>query len=144
MEKEVDQQLKQGENFVYWQSQNPIWVSSGFTLLPLIFLVTAVFLWTEAPWLTIEFLVIGVALKSGYSGMRTLVNREYITVRYRILGIKILRIGIAYIKEVNVQEFSAFRNFGGMGIRFNGQMKAYFLRGSRGVKITTINEKRYL
>jgi hypothetical protein len=31
-----------------------------------------------------------------------------------------------------------------MGIRSNGQMKAYFLRGSTGVKITTLNDKQYL
>jgi hypothetical protein len=79
-----------------------------------------------------------------YGGMRTVVNREYLTVCYGMLGIRVLRIPITNIKEVNVHEFSALRDFGGMGIRFNGQMKAYFLRGSRGVKITTLNEKQYL
>ena len=144
MEKEVEQRLKQGENFVYWQSQNPIYVSILFTVLPVVFLFAAVFLWTQSPWLTIEFLVIGLAIMIGYGGMRTLVNREYLIVRFGILGIRVLRIPITNIKEVTIHEFSAFRDFGGAGIRSNGKMTAYFLRGSRGVKITTINEKQYL
>jgi hypothetical protein len=144
IEREVEQRLKQGENFVYWQSQNPIYVSILLTVLPVVFLFTAVFLWTQSPWLTIEFLVVGLAIMIGYGGMRTLVNREYLTVRYGISGIRVLRIPITNIKEVTIHEFSAFRDFGGAGIRSNGKMTAYFLRGSRGVKITTINEKQYL
>ena len=96
------------------------------------------------PWLSIEFFVIGLAMMIFYGGMRAVANREYVTVRFGIFGMRVLRIPIADIKEVNVHEFSALRDFGGMGIRFNGQMKAYFLRGSRGVKITTLNEKQYL
>jgi hypothetical protein len=144
VEKEVEQRLKRGETFVYWQSQNPLYLSIVFTLIPLVFLTIAILVWATIPWMTIEFVVIGLAMTILYGGIRTMVNREYLTVRFGIFGIRVLRIPITNIKEVNVHEFSAFRDFGGMGIRSNGQMKAYFLRGSRGVKITTLNDKQYL
>jgi hypothetical protein len=144
LEKEVEQRLKHGENFIYWQSQNPVYFSILFTVVPIIFLVIAISAWSQTPWITVLFLIIGTALMIFYGGMRTVVNREYLTVCYGMLGIRVLRIPITNIKEVKVHEFSALRDFGGMGIRFNGQMKAYFLRGSRGVKITTLNEKQYL
>ena len=144
VEKEVEQRLKRGETFVYWQSQNPLYLSIVFTLIPLVFLTIAILVWATIPWMTIEFVVIGLAMTILYGGLRTLVNCEYLTVRFGIFGIRVLRIPITNIKEVNVHEFSDFRDFGGMGIRSNGQMKAYFLRGSRGVKITTLNDKQYL
>ena len=144
IEKEVEQRLKRGETFVYWQSQNPIYLSIVYTLIPVIFLTIAILVWATIPWMTIEFVVIGLVMMAFYGGMRTLANREYLTVRFGIFGIRVLRIPITNIKEVNVHEFSAFRDFGGMGIRSNGQMKGYFLSGSRGVKITTLNDKQYL
>ena len=144
MEKEVEQRLIKGEKFIYWQSQNPVYFSIIFTVVPVIFLLIAVYMWTQMPWLSIEFFVIGLAMMIFYGGMRAVANREYVTVRFGIFGMRVLRIPIADITEVNVHEFSALRDFGGMGIRSNGHMTGYFLRGSRGVKITTLNEKQYL
>ena len=144
VEKEMEQRLKRDETFVYWQSQNPLYVSIISTLIPVIFLTIAILVWVTIPWMTIEFIVIGLAMMAFYGGMRTLANREYLTVRFGIFGIRVLRIPITNIKEVNVHEFSALRDFGGIGIRSNGHMTGYFLRGSRGVKITTLNDKQYL
>ena len=41
-------------------------------------------------------------------------------------------------------EYAPLKDFGGYGIRFGKGMKAYILRGTRGVKITTLNGKKYL
>jgi hypothetical protein len=45
---------------------------------------------------------------------------------------------------VETHEFSPLRDFGGYGIRANKGMSGYFLRGNRGVKLTTANGKKYL
>jgi hypothetical protein len=144
LERDVEQRLKRGETFVYWQSQNPLYLTIVFTVLPVVFITAGILVWTNIPWMTIEFFAIGLAMMVFYGGMRTLVNREYLTVRFGMFGFRVLRIPVSNIKEVVVHEFSAFRDFGGMGIRSNGHMTGYFLRGSRGVKITTTNEKQYL
>jgi len=144
LERDVEQRLKRGETFVYWQSQNPLYLTIVFTVLPVVLITVGIIVWTNIPWMTIEFFVIGLAMMVFYGGMRTLVNREYLTVRFGMFGLRVLRIPVSNIKEVVVHEFSAFRDFGGMGIRSNGYMTGYFLRGSRGVKITTLNEKQYL
>ena len=144
LERDVEQRLKRGETFVYWQSQNPLYMTIVFTVLPIVFITVGILVWTNIPWMTIEFIVVGLAMMVFYGGMKTLVNRAYLTVRFGIFGLNVLRIPVSNIKEVVVHEFSAFRDFGGMGIRSNGHMTGYFLRGSRGVKITTLNEKQYL
>lgn len=48
------------------------------------------------------------------------------------------------IATVEVHEFSPLKDFGGYGIRFNREMKAYYLHGTRGVKITVNGGKKYL
>ena len=144
LERDVEHILKRGETFVYWQSQNPLYMTIVFTVLPIVFITVGILVWTNIPWMTIEFIVVGLAMMVFYGGMKTLVNRAYLTVRFGIFGLNVLRIPVSNIKEVVVHEFSAFRDFGGMGIRSNGHMTGYFLRGSRGVKITTLNEKQYL
>jgi hypothetical protein len=48
------------------------------------------------------------------------------------------------IAAVEVHEFSPLKDFGGYGIRFNREMKAYYLRGTRDVKITVNGGKKYL
>ncbi len=48
------------------------------------------------------------------------------------------------IAAVEIHEFSLLKDFGGYGIRFNREMKAYYLHGTRGVKITVNGGKKYL
>jgi hypothetical protein len=142
LEREVRRRLKNDEPFVYWQSQNPAWLSIVTVLIPLVLIGSAAYTWLVIPWVSIELFVIGIGLSLFYGGMRTLVRRENVTVRFGALRVKL--IPLAEIVQVEVHEFSAIRDFGGFGIRFNRQMTAYFLRGSRGVKLTTARGKQYL
>ena len=48
------------------------------------------------------------------------------------------------IAEAGLHEFAPLKDFGGYGIRFNREMKAYYLRGTRGVLLTTTGGKKYL
>lgn len=60
------------------------------------------------------------------------------------MGIKVLKLRTDAITGVETHEFASLKDFGGYGIRFNSEMKAYYLRGTRGVKLTDSNGKKYL
>jgi hypothetical protein len=79
-----------------------------------------------------------------YGGLRVSVTPERVRVRLGFLGIPLLTLKIIDLAEVQVHQFSPLADFGGYGIRFNAQIKAYFLRGNRGVKLTTVRGKNYL
>ena len=137
------QRLEDNEKFVYWQSQNPAWVSLVSILIPLVLIVAAVYSWFSIPWVSIELFVIGLALSLLNGGMRVIVTRESINIRFG-LGLKVKQVPLAQIAAVELHEFSGLRDFGGFGIRTNGQMTGYFLRGSQGVKVTITGGKQYL
>ena len=48
------------------------------------------------------------------------------------------------ITNIETHSFSPLKDFGGYGIRINREMKAYFLTGNMGVKLTLSDGKRYL
>lgn len=73
-----------------------------------------------------------------------MVTREGVTINWGILGLKVLRLKTEDITNAEMHEFAPLKDFGGYGIRFNREMKAYFLRGTKGVKLTTANGRRYL
>jgi hypothetical protein len=79
-----------------------------------------------------------------YGGMRTIVTREFVTVRLGVFGIRILRVKTFEIAATEIMQFSPIKDFGGYGIRYNGKMYAYFLRGNRGIKITLHHGLKYL
>jgi len=56
----------------------------------------------------------------------------------------VLKLKTADIASAEIMQFAPLGDFGGYGIRYNGKMTAYYLRGSRGVKITTQKGKKYL
>ena len=106
--------------------------------------VVAVTAWTEVPWFSVLVALVGIALTLIYGGFRTLVTREAVTLRMGLLGIRLLRLKTSDIASADLHNFSPLKDFGGYGIRFNKEMKAYFLKGDRGVKITTRAGKKYL
>mgnify|MGYP001768199840 CR=1 FL=1 len=73
-----------------------------------------------------------------------IVTRNEVTIRWGLLGLKVLRVATAEISGVEKHEFAPIRDFGGYGIRFNSEMKAFFLRGNQGVKLTTTGGRKYL
>jgi hypothetical protein len=144
MEKELDQRLKGNQPFIYWQSQNPGWVSVLAIALPLMMITIAVVMWFSQSWFSVFYVVLALVLSLLYGGMRTIVTRQRVTLRFGLLGIRVLRVKTAEIASVELLEFSPIKDFGGYGIRFNGKMYAYYLRGNRGVKITLDHGLKYL
>jgi len=141
---EVTSIVQAGQPVSYWESQNPPYMAALMVIVPLIMIVAAVLTWAPLPWLSILLALIAVAMIVTYGGFRTQVTREMVTVRMGLLGIKLLQLKTADISSVNVHTFSPLQDFGGYGIRFNREMRAYYLQGDRGVKITAVDGNQYL
>ncbi len=141
---ELAKQLKNNVQFVYWDSQNPFYITLLSTIIPLIMIGVAFVTWYTQPVVSVIVFIAGILLILPYGGQRTMVTRKEVIVRFGIAGFKILRLNIPDINTVELHDFSPLKDFGGYGIRFNGEMKAYYQRGTRGVKLTVNNGKKYL
>jgi hypothetical protein len=144
LEKELAQRLADKQALVYWQSQNPRWANIVSIALPVVLWLLAAFMWFIHPWESLLFLVLGLAFGMLYGGLRTIVTRESVIVRLGLPGIRVLKIATAEIATAEILEFSPIKDFGGYGIRFNGKMFAYYLRGNRGIKISLHHGIQYL
>jgi len=140
----VIQRLKHNSTFVYWDYQNPLYITLLTTLLPAIMLVVSIYTWFNEPWAAVVVALAGIALIIPYGGQRTVVTREEISIRWGILGFRVLKLRTTDIITAEFHRFAPLRDFGGYGIRFNGEMTAYYMRGTTGVKITTSGGKKYL
>ncbi len=142
---EITKNLRENTSFVYWDYQNPFYVSLITVVLPLIIFLIAAVLWFSQGWGgTITLLVVGIILIIPYGGQRTLITRSHVIIRWGVLGIRVLRVNITDISGVEMHEFQPLKDFGGYGIRVNREMWAYYLRGNRGVKITQTKGKTVL
>jgi len=148
---ELLRQIRSNLPFVYWDNQNPFYVTFLCVLLPLVFLASAVAVWFIEGWILFASIYIGISTLISlalivfiYGGQRTLVTRQELNVRWGLAGIRVLGLKTAEIASAELHEFAPLRDFGGYGIRFNREMKAYYLHGSRGVKIATAGGKKYL
>lgn len=141
---EVERIVKAGQPLAYWEVQSPGYAKALAVVVPVLMVVIAVTAWSEVPWLSLLFALIAIAFTLTYGGFRTLITRENITMRMGILGIRVLGLKTADIAAAGVHTFAPLKDFGGYGIRFNREMKAYFLSGNRGVKITTRSGNNYL
>ena len=144
LEAEVARIVEAGQPLVYWEGQNPTYSKALSIAMPVLMGVIAITAFYEVPWFAVLFGLIAVAFGLTYGGFRTLVTRESVTLRMGILGIRLLNLQTADIGSAELHNFAPLRDFGGYGIRFNKEMKAFFLSGDRGVKITTRAGQRYL
>ena len=144
LQEQVAARLHASAPFLYWDYQNPAYMTVLTVGLPVILLVAAVFTWFSQPWAALILAVVGMALILPHGGQRTLVTRDEITIRWGLPGFRVLRLRTAEIASAEVHEFSPLKDFGGYGIRFNREMKAYYLRGTNGVKLTMNDGKKYL
>ncbi len=141
---ELAARLKDSRPFLYWESQNPFYFALLSIILPIVMLVGAILSWNSSPWTGLVLFVVGVPCFLFYGGMRTIVLPQEVAVRFGLTGWKVLRLKTVDIARAEIMQFAPLGDFGGYGIRFNGKMTAYYLRGSRGVKITTRRGKQYL
>lgn len=141
---EIIEKLKSNSPFVYWDTQNPFFISLVTILLPVVMFVSAGFSWTSQIWVSILLIIVGLLMIIPNGGQRVIVTRRSLTLRWGLVGIKVLKLDTNKIAEVSLHGFSPLKDFGGYGIRFNREMKAYFLRGSLGVLVSTVNNEKYL
>jgi hypothetical protein len=143
-EKDLAEKIKRGDSFIHWESQNPFWVALITVVFPIILLAVAVVVWFSIPWVSLVLVVTALMMVFPYGGIQTTVTRQEITVRFGIIGLRVLRLKTDEIENIELAEFSPIADFGGYGIRFNREMQAYFMRGNRGIKLTTTKGKRYI
>lgn len=136
--------IKSGQPLVYWESQNPIYNSILALVLPLIFIGVAIATSFLQIWVSVIYVILALLCFMLYGGFRTIVNQDTLVVKMGVVGIPLLKVNMADITAVDIHSFSPLKDFGGYGIRMNREMKAYFLRGNMGVKLTMSNGKKYL
>jgi hypothetical protein len=141
---ELKQRLSDNSTFVYWDSQNPPYVTILTTVLPVVMFITGIVSWVVQPFVSIIVFVVGISLILPLGGQRVIINRQNLTIRWGIIGLKVLNLEIRSITSAELREFSPLKDFGGYGIRQNREMKAYYLSGSRAVKLETASDKKYL
>jgi hypothetical protein len=141
---EIIQRIKEDSTFFYWDYQNPFYFTLFTIIVPLVMLVGAILSWLSQPWVSVLLIIAGILIATFYGGQRISVTRQNITVRCGIIGIRVLRLNTAEITAVEAHDFSPLKDFSGYGIRANREMSGYFLGGTRGVKLTTANNKKYL
>lgn len=141
---ELAKRLPGSAPLVYWEVQNPWYVRLMATALPAAMFAGALILWFSEPSGAIVMLVVGGILVLLHGGQRTIVTRREVKIRYGILGFKPLQLRTSDIAGVEIHSFAPLRDFGGYGIRFNREMRAFYLNGTRGVKLTTTAGKKYL
>jgi hypothetical protein len=145
---EITRRLQGSTPFVYWDYQNPFYVSLLTMILPMIFIMIGILSWSlswfDQPWQSVMFFIMAVLFVVPYGGQRVLVTRHDITVRWGMVGFRVLQIAVKDVTMVEKHEFSPLRDFGGYGIRMNRDTTAYFLSGNWGVRLTTVKGRKYL
>jgi hypothetical protein len=72
------------------------------------------------------------------------VDDRFLTLRWGFAGFRLLHIPIDSIVSVEMTTFRPILDFGGWGMRWNGDMWAYFMSGTEGVIIVTNQGKKCL
>lgn len=144
LERHIQELKQQGKAWVYWDVQNPWWMAAIIVESGAALLCAGIATLRQVPWLAGLMMVTAVFMFSLWGGLRTSVTSDKIDVRMGVL--RLLRLRIADIASADVHAFSPLREFGGYGIRISlGKgIRAYFLRGNRGVLVTATSGKKYL
>lgn len=132
------------EQIVYWDVQNPKYVSWLSIGIPIVLWVSAGFLLGESLWAACLNAAIGVLLLLFYGGQRTRVSKGEITIRYGLMGIRIFRCSLAEIAGIHIRSFAPLADFGGYGIRVARGVTAYYLAGRTGVQLDLIARRTVL
>jgi len=131
----INSRVGGGERVVYWDIQNPryvTWLSIG---IPTILWVSAIFLARESLWAAGINCGIGLLLLMFYGGQRTRVSIDGIAIRYGLLGLPIFRCRLDEVEAMRIRTFAPLADFGGYGIRVATGITAYYLAGRSGVQL---------
>ncbi|MFC2105674.1 hypothetical protein ACFLS0_02845 [Candidatus Bipolaricaulota bacterium] len=140
----LKERVSAAETVVFWDIQNPryvTWLSIG---IPLLLWAAAGFLVQTSVWAASLEALVGVVLLQFYGGQRTRVTREGITIRYGLAGIRIFRCRLEEISGIHIRSFAPLADFGGYGIRTSKGITAYYLKGRTGVQVDLIERRSVL
>ena len=124
-----------GETIVFWDIQNPKYVSWLSVGVPLVLWGSAAMLVRESLWAASLNAAIGLLLLLFYGGQRARVSAEGVTLRYGLMGIRVFRCQLSDIAGIKIRTFAPLAEFGGYGIRAGRGVTAYFLAGRTGVQL---------
>ncbi|MCK5584829.1 hypothetical protein KAJ02_02045 [Candidatus Bipolaricaulota bacterium] len=142
--KHLRARLAAGETIVFWDIQNPKYVSWLSIGIPLALWLSAGFLIRESLWAACLNAAIGVLLLLFFGGQRTRVSRNGIIIRYGLMGIPIFRCQLSEIEGHRIRSFAPLADFGGYGIRVAKGVTAYYLAGQTGVQLDLVNRRSVL
>lgn len=96
--------------------------------------------------LIIFWLLFGIGLPAFFFSARliTEVRRDGIYVRFFPIHISFHKIAFEELGSFEVRKYNALREYGGWGIRYGPQGKAYNVGGNRGVQLVLTDGKRTL
>jgi hypothetical protein len=133
--RELQERIEHGARVVFWDVQNPkyvTWLSIGVTL---VLWISAGFLASSSLWAALIEAAVGLVLLQFYGGQRTRVDADGVTIRYGLAGFRIFRCRLSEITGLHIRSFAPLAEFGGYGIRFGAGVTAYFLAGRTGVQL---------
>jgi hypothetical protein len=157
LQSQVALRLRDGQPWIYWEAQNPLYCR----LLSLALLLggvaaSALLINSNEPYYSgVIMLIIAAVGLVCYGGLRVQVSHGKITVRLGLLGLRVLRLPLSDVALAEVQTFRPLPEFGGWGLRYgwprwaksDGRRRgawAFFLCGTRGVKIVRQDGRTYL
>ena len=157
LQSQVALRLRDGQSWVYWESQNPLYICLLSLALFLIGAATSLaVVISSGSWFpgVLMFLLVPVGLMF-YGGLRVEFSRGMLSVRLGVLGVRLLRLNLGDIAVAEVQAFRPLQEFGGWGLRYGwpewsrreGRRRgvwAFFFRGARGVKVVRRDGRTYL
>jgi len=144
LEAELAKRAASGERIAYFEGQNPAYVTILVVVVCASLVFGAAVSWRSTPWVAFLLLLAAGAVTLVCGGLRVSVTSTLLEVRLGMLGIRLLTLPTAEISEAAIHDFAPLKDFGGYGLRANREMMAFFFAGNRGVKITTVQGKRYL
>ena len=143
--KHIRERIAVGSPIAHWEVQNPWWNRIASVAVPLAIAGQVTIDYVRGGQLDPTPLAVGaLILVLLLGGMRTAVDRRFITVRFGTPGIRALKVAIPDVESVALRPFVPLGEFHGYGIRHNGYMKAVFLSGGVGVELTTRSGRHYL
>ncbi len=135
LEAELVRRTGSGERISYFEGQNPASLTVLVAMVCTVSVLGAILSWRASlPWVSLLLLVIAGTAVLGYGGTRVTVTSTLLDVRLGMLGIRLLILPTAEVKEVSV--------YPGEGAE--GELKSLSFGGRRGVAVGTVSGRRYL
>ena len=141
---EIRNALDKGQKTAFWDIQNPAFMDVLMIIVSIWLIAYGIASFRTSIFFACILLTVAVISALFIGGIRLLVNNDYLRINLGLLNLKMVEIPIYQIQEVSLYSYAPLREFGGYGVRFNGKMSAYYMRGNLGVLVKTTAGKQYL